>query len=59
MKVDGNAVNTSMTVQQMTDSVMKAIDNQTSTTRTVTITQVWSINYEGDLSKLLEECQRR
>ena len=59
MEVDGNAVNTSMTIQQMTDTVMKAIDNETSTTRTVTITQDWSIIYEGDLDKLLEQCQRR
>ena len=52
-------MNTSMTIQQMTDTLMKAIDNETSTTRTVSISQDWSINYEGDLDKLLEECQRR
>ena len=61
MEVDGGAVNTSMTVEQMTAVVMRVTvtDNETSTTSTISITQDWATNYEGDLTKLLEECQRR
>ena len=56
MEVDGSAVNKSLTVEQMTATMMSVTGNET--TPTITITQDWSVNYEGDSTKLLKECQR-
>ena len=61
MEVDGGAVNKNVTVEQMAAVVLRVTvtDNETSTTSTITISQNWAIDYEGDLKKLLEECKRR
>ena len=61
MEVDGGAVNKNVTVEQMAAVVLRVTvtDNETSTTSTITISQNWAIDYEGDLIKLLEECKRR
>eukprot|EP00321_Phaeocystis_globosa_P015698 CAMPEP_0118834788 /NCGR_PEP_ID=MMETSP1162-20130426/51344_1 /TAXON_ID=33656 /ORGANISM="Phaeocystis Sp, Strain CCMP2710" /LENGTH=54 /DNA_ID=CAMNT_0006766523 /DNA_START=9 /DNA_END=170 /DNA_ORIENTATION=+ len=48
-----------MTVQQMTATVLKVTGFESTTASTVTIMQSWSITYEGDVSGLLEDCQRR
>eukprot|EP00964_Phaeocystis_antarctica_P117891 scaffold81737_cov74-Phaeocystis_antarctica.AAC.1 len=61
MAVDGSAVNKSITVEQMTGTVMSltVADNETSTTR-ISITQDFTVGYdggEGSVDKLVVACQ--
>eukprot|EP00964_Phaeocystis_antarctica_P080487 scaffold50273_cov59-Phaeocystis_antarctica.AAC.1 len=61
MAMDGSAVNKSITVEQMTATVMSmtVADNDTSSTR-ISITQDFTVDYDGDddsVEKLVEACQ--
>eukprot|EP00964_Phaeocystis_antarctica_P080488 scaffold50274_cov69-Phaeocystis_antarctica.AAC.1 len=62
MAMDGSAVNKSLTVEQMTATVMSmtVADDETSTTSTIIITQDFTVDYDGDegsVEKLVVACQ--